>query len=224
MAPSLGICKFCEKEQAKYKCPNCAAPYCGLACYKPHKAKHDEEKELLSTTTVTAADVQSVTVAAPDVSLSNDSFMVDTSLSMDTSTTTAASTSVPQPLPSSSEVPAKSSSDLGALLANVPLVHAMQNNQNLKARLLDIYNCTQKAAFEAENARLIAQNAQFSRRGRGGRGGRRNFFRQPQDWTVERGMNRGLRKIQAMRKGGKDENVDIEEWSRAVLSILDAES
>ncbi|KAK6528355.1 hypothetical protein TWF281_009598 [Arthrobotrys megalospora] len=213
MAPSLGICKFCEKEQAKYKCPNCAAPYCGLVCYKPHKAKHDEEKESQSTT----ADVPSAAAATEQSSNTGDSQVLDTS--MDISTTSAATTSVPQP-PSGAP---KSTSDLDALLVNVPLVHAMQNNQNLKARLLDIYNCTQKAAFEAENARLVAQNAQFTRRGRG-RGGRRNFFRQPQDWTVERGMNRGLRKIQAMRKGGKDENVDIEEWSRAVLSILEGDS
>ncbi|KAK6345543.1 hypothetical protein TWF718_007455 [Orbilia javanica] len=218
MAPSLGICKFCEKEQAKYKCPNCAAPYCGLVCYKPHKAKHDEEKESQST----VADVSSVAAAAaaPEQSSNSDSQVADAS--MDTSTTSAP-TSIPQS--SSSEVPPKqpSAPDFGALLANGPLVHAMRNNQGLRTRLLDIYNSTQKAAFEAENARLIAQNTQFARRGRG-RGGRRGYFRQPQDWTVERGMNRGLRKIQAMRKGGKDENVDIEEWSRAVLSILEGDS
>ncbi|KAF3177146.1 hypothetical protein TWF173_006612 [Orbilia oligospora] len=215
MAPSLGICKFCEKEQAKYKCPNCAAPYCGLVCYKPHKAKHDEEKESQST-----AAAEASSVAAPEQSSNSDSQVVDTSMDM---STTSAPTSVPQL--SSSDTPQKSSSasDFDSLLANGPLIHAMRNNQNLKARLLDIYNSTQKAAFEAENARLVAQNAQFSRRGRG-RGGRRGFFRQPQDWTVERGMNRGLRKIQAMRKGGKDENVDIEEWSRAVLSILEGDS
>ncbi|KAK6500815.1 hypothetical protein TWF506_003578 [Arthrobotrys conoides] len=216
MAPSLGICKFCEKEQAKYKCPTCAAPYCGLVCYKPHKVKHDEEKESQSTT---AAEVPSV-AAAPEQSLNSDSQVVDTSMDI---STTSAPTSVPQP--SSSDTPQKppSASDFDSLLANGPLIHAMRNNQNLKARLLDIYNSTQKAAFEAENARLVAQNAQFPRRGRG-RGGRRGFFRQPQDWTVERGMNRGLRKIQAMRKGGKDENVDIEEWSRAVLLILEGDS
>ncbi|RVD82287.1 uncharacterized protein DFL_006717 [Arthrobotrys flagrans] len=221
MAPSLGICKFCEKEQAKYKCSNCAAPYCGLVCYKPHKAKHDEEKESQPTTAVDVPSVASTAATAtPEQSSNSDSRVVDTS--MDASTASAP-TSVPQP--SSSEVLPKSSSasDFDALLANRPLIHAMRNNQNLRARLLDIYNSTQKAAFEAENARLVAQNAQYSRRGRG-RGGRRNFFRQPQDWTVERGMNRGLRKIQAMRKGGKDENVDIEEWSRAVLSILEGDS
>ncbi|KAF3911508.1 hypothetical protein ABW20_dc0107495 [Dactylellina cionopaga] len=200
MAPSLGICKFCEKEQAKYKCPNCSAPYCGLTCYKPHKAKHDEEKDTQQATGEAASSIPN-----PDIP-------VDTS--MDTLSST---TSAPQPAPESKK------SDLEALLASVPLVQAMQNNANLKARLVEIYNSTQKAAFEAENSRLIAQNAQFSRRGRG-RGNRRNFHRQPLDWTVERGMNRGLRKIQAMRKGGKDENVDIEEWSQLVLSILEPES
>ncbi|KAK6504761.1 hypothetical protein TWF481_006700 [Arthrobotrys musiformis] len=216
MAPSLGICKFCEKEQAKYKCPNCAAPYCGLVCYKPHKAKHDEEKGSQSST---AADAPAAAAASEQLS-SSDPQVAENSME---ASADSAITSIPQP--PSSEAPPKpsSASDFDALLANVPLVHAMRNNQNLKTRLLDIYNSTQKAAFEAENARLVAQNAQFSRRGRG-RGGRRNFFRPPQDWTAERGMNRGLRKIQAMRKGGKDENVDIEEWSRAVLSILEGDS
>ncbi|KAF3914275.1 hypothetical protein AA313_de0209557 [Arthrobotrys entomopaga] len=206
MAPSLGICKFCEKEQAKYKCPNCSAPYCSLACYKPHKTKHDEEKEAQGPS---AGEVSSST--APEKSSGD----IPADISMEAPSST---TSAPQPAPESKKT------DFEALVNAGPLVNAMQNNANLKSRLLEIYNCTQKAAFEAENARLVAQNAQFNRRGRGGRGGRRNFQRQPLDWTVERGMNRGLRKIQAMRKGGKDENVDIEEWSRAVLSILEGES
>ncbi|KAI8636799.1 hypothetical protein BD408DRAFT_425508 [Parasitella parasitica] len=31
------ICKVCEKEESKYKCPQCRAPYCSLICYKEHK-------------------------------------------------------------------------------------------------------------------------------------------------------------------------------------------
>ncbi|EPS44956.1 hypothetical protein H072_1038 [Dactylellina haptotyla CBS 200.50] len=204
MAPSLGICKFCEKEQAKYKCPICSAPYCSLACYKPHKTKHDEDKDAQGSTG------EALSSTAPEQSVSD----VPVDISLDTSSSTI---SAPQIAPETKKT------DFDALLGAGPLVHAMQNNAALNTRLLEIYNCTQKAAFEAENARLVAQNSQFNRRGRS-RGGRRNFHRQPLDWTVERGMNRGLRKIQAMRKGGKDENVDIEEWSRAVLSILEGES
>ncbi|KAF3910717.1 hypothetical protein ABW21_db0208565 [Orbilia brochopaga] len=203
MAPSLGPCKFCGTEAAKYKCPTCSAPYCGLACYKPHKSKHDEEKEAPTA----AADASSVSIGQSSTS----EVTVDTSMG-----TVSSATSATQPAPESKKT------GFDELLAQAPLIAAMQNNVNLKTRLLEIHSCTQKFAFEAENARLIAQNAQFNRRGRG-RGNRRHFHRQPMDWTVERGMNRGLRKIQAMRKGGKDENVDIEEWSRMVLSILEGD-
>ncbi|KAK6359376.1 hypothetical protein TWF696_000536 [Orbilia brochopaga] len=203
MAPSLGPCKFCGTEAAKYKCPTCSAPYCGLACYKPHKNKHDEAKEAPP---VAAADSTSVSIGQSSTS----------DATADTSMTTVSSAVPAQPAPDSKKT------NFDDLLTQAPLIAAMQNNVNLKTRLLEIYNCTQKIAFEAENARLIAQNAQFNRRGRG-RGNRRHFHRQPMDWTVERGMNRGLRKIQAMRKGGKDENVDIEEWSRMVLSILEGD-
>ncbi|EWC47570.1 hypothetical protein DRE_03190 [Drechslerella stenobrocha 248] len=202
MAPSLGPCKFCEKEQAKYKCPTCSAPYCGLACYKPHKNKHDEEKE---------AQPASTTVEPPLPPAGGDDVPVDTPMDAASSVNSAQ-----QPAPESQKT------NLDALLAYAPLVAGMQNNPSLNTRLLEIYNCTQKLAFEAENARLVAQNSQFNRRGRG-RGNRRHFHRQPMEWTVERGMNRGLRKIQAMRRGGKDENVDIEEWSRTVLSILEGD-
>ncbi|KAJ6260225.1 hypothetical protein Dda_4449 [Drechslerella dactyloides] len=205
MAPSLGPCKFCGTEAAKYKCPTCSAPYCGLACYKPHKNKHDEEKE-----------AQPLTAADPGASMGQSSASdVTTNISMDTSLSSA--TSAPQPATEAKKT------GFDDLLAQAPLIAAMQNNVALKSRLLEIYNCTQKMAFEAENARLIQQNAQFNRRGGRGRGNRRHFHRQPMEWTVERGMNRGLRKIQAMRKGGKDENVDIEEWSRMVLSILEGD-
>ncbi|KAF3933428.1 hypothetical protein ABW19_dt0209826 [Dactylella cylindrospora] len=199
MAPSFGICKFCEKEQAKYKCPTCSTPYCSLACYKPHKTKHDEEKD---------SQPAPGPIATSEPPSSNDA--------QETSMDAASSAhSAPEP------VTERKKDDFDALLKSEPLVSAIQNNANLKTRLLDIYNCTQKLAFEAENARLIAQNAQFNRQRGRGRGGRHHFHRKPMDWTIERGMNRGLRKIQAMRKGGKDENVDIEEWSQAVLSILE---
>ncbi|KAG2228859.1 hypothetical protein BDF21DRAFT_400600 [Thamnidium elegans] len=31
------LCKICEKEESKYKCPKCRAPYCSLVCFKQHK-------------------------------------------------------------------------------------------------------------------------------------------------------------------------------------------
>lgn len=33
----MAICKVCEKEESKYKCPTCRAPYCSLICFKKHK-------------------------------------------------------------------------------------------------------------------------------------------------------------------------------------------
>ncbi|KAG6474955.1 hypothetical protein ZIOFF_064172 [Zingiber officinale] len=30
-------CEVCCIAQSKYKCPNCLAPYCSLACFKKHK-------------------------------------------------------------------------------------------------------------------------------------------------------------------------------------------
>ncbi|KAG2206156.1 hypothetical protein INT47_003805 [Mucor saturninus] len=35
----MALCKICEKEQSKYKCPKCRAPYCSLVCFKKHKGK-----------------------------------------------------------------------------------------------------------------------------------------------------------------------------------------
>ncbi|OUM67716.1 hypothetical protein PIROE2DRAFT_68792 [Piromyces sp. E2] len=31
------ICKICEENESKYKCPTCLTPYCSLVCYKKHK-------------------------------------------------------------------------------------------------------------------------------------------------------------------------------------------
>lgn len=39
MAPS---CEICNANESKYKCPKCGLRYCSLACYKPHKANHEE--------------------------------------------------------------------------------------------------------------------------------------------------------------------------------------
>ncbi|KAI8061854.1 uncharacterized protein B0P05DRAFT_599502 [Gilbertella persicaria] len=33
----MSICQICEKQEAKYKCPKCRAPYCSLVCFKTHK-------------------------------------------------------------------------------------------------------------------------------------------------------------------------------------------
>lgn len=30
------VCHVCQRERARYTCPRCQAPYCGLACYKEH--------------------------------------------------------------------------------------------------------------------------------------------------------------------------------------------
>ncbi len=32
----LGICPTCNKNEARYTCPRCFAPYCSIACYKIH--------------------------------------------------------------------------------------------------------------------------------------------------------------------------------------------
>ncbi len=31
------LCKICNKEKKKYKCPACAVPYCSIPCFKTHK-------------------------------------------------------------------------------------------------------------------------------------------------------------------------------------------
>ena len=33
-----GVCRVCEANAAKYKCPSCRAPYCSVACYKNHQS------------------------------------------------------------------------------------------------------------------------------------------------------------------------------------------
>ena len=33
----IEVCQVCRREEKKYKCPVCVAPYCSLACYKSHK-------------------------------------------------------------------------------------------------------------------------------------------------------------------------------------------
>jgi len=37
-ASSLPACAVCHESLGKYKCPCCRLPYCGVACYKQHKA------------------------------------------------------------------------------------------------------------------------------------------------------------------------------------------
>jgi len=58
---------------------------------------------------------------------------------------------------------------------------------------------------------------------RGGRqgGGGGGFNKRPIDWTVERGMNRGLKRIKDLRKGGRQENADFEEFALEVMRILE---
>ncbi|KAI7906226.1 uncharacterized protein BX663DRAFT_499322 [Cokeromyces recurvatus] len=31
------VCKVCENQESKYKCPTCHIAYCSLTCYKKHK-------------------------------------------------------------------------------------------------------------------------------------------------------------------------------------------
>ncbi len=30
------VCHVCQRERARYTCPRCHSPYCGIACYKEH--------------------------------------------------------------------------------------------------------------------------------------------------------------------------------------------
>lgn len=36
------VCHVCQRERARYTCPRCESPYCGIACYKDHGANCTE--------------------------------------------------------------------------------------------------------------------------------------------------------------------------------------
>ena len=39
------VCSVCRLGERRYKCPECVAPYCSLACYKSHKEVCQTETE-----------------------------------------------------------------------------------------------------------------------------------------------------------------------------------
>ncbi|KAF2272815.1 uncharacterized protein EI97DRAFT_196924 [Westerdykella ornata] len=47
------LCRVCNAQPRKYKCPTCSLPYCSLACFKLHKEKHLGEDAASSNTTHT---------------------------------------------------------------------------------------------------------------------------------------------------------------------------
>lgn len=42
----LQRCNECGKEEVKYKCPTCRAPYCSAACCKDHQAFHKKSSDI----------------------------------------------------------------------------------------------------------------------------------------------------------------------------------
>ncbi|QIW97108.1 hypothetical protein AMS68_002626 [Peltaster fructicola] len=45
------LCELCNEADSKYRCPACGLRYCSIACYKPHKAQHEESKAHTADTT-----------------------------------------------------------------------------------------------------------------------------------------------------------------------------
>lgn len=82
-----------------------------------------------------------------------------------------------------------------------------------------------KSTFDEQNARTseMSSRVYHGQRGRGrGRGWGRGGGGPPRtvDWTIEKGTERSLRKLKGMRKGGREEDEEVEEFSQAVLDIL----
>ena len=42
--PPKVICKICNEQPSKYRCPLCNTKYCSLMCYKAHKSKAIDEQ------------------------------------------------------------------------------------------------------------------------------------------------------------------------------------
>ncbi|KAI7892185.1 uncharacterized protein EV154DRAFT_505908 [Mucor mucedo] len=61
----MALCKICEKEQSKYKCPKCRAPYCSLVCFKKHKETPCEFSEPTNKTQVPVRK-EITPIGAPD--------------------------------------------------------------------------------------------------------------------------------------------------------------
>lgn len=62
---NMSLCKICEIEQSKYKCPKCRVSYCSLVCFKKHKENLCEVTE--STSNAEAPKRKEITpIGAPD--------------------------------------------------------------------------------------------------------------------------------------------------------------
>ncbi|XP_037944933.1 zinc finger HIT domain-containing protein 3 [Teleopsis dalmanni] len=45
----MSACTNCQDLTRKYRCPKCLEPYCSLKCFKEHKEKNCEQKQLEDT-------------------------------------------------------------------------------------------------------------------------------------------------------------------------------
>jgi len=112
--------------------------------------------------------------------------------------------------------------DFSLLLKNEALITALRKHEKLKNDLLSINSVGLKTTFDKQNARIseMSNRRYQGQRGRGRGRGRGGGPPRTVDWTIERGTERSLRKLKGMRKGGREEDDEVEEFSQAVLDIL----
>ncbi|KAF8539289.1 hypothetical protein BDD12DRAFT_882677 [Trichophaea hybrida] len=192
---STTICSLCDSNPSKYKCPTCSTPYCSVACYKPHKLAH--------------------TLEPPPPP--------------------------PPPPPVETPAPAKPPHKFACLLEN-PEIAAMLQSCSLQHHLTNIYAASMRPSDEEMERRQRNSQRQWERRkgkgregrgrggrGRGGRGGggggsgSGGGTAPTVTWSQEKADETALARLKRLRMGGREENVEVEEFVRRVVDLLDKE-